>query len=498
MRRQFLRLFLLLVVALAAQRAAADKITLSNGRVIEGRILSRDASRVTIESGGMISKLSASSIQSIEKSAEYTNTLLGAETAFRRREPLKGFDALFSAQKQGAPTAELRRSIEQSSQGIRGGIENAREQDKPALRRSLRQLLEGDLLTTRTLFLTAQNFHRLDDWDSTAEALDRIAPDAIAADPMARKWTLDFMRGLVKRQLARGDFETAIGYVERMRRITNDEADPQIPLAQLTRSAAARDRKDFTLAFSIIARDLAPQVPEIARNRAIYTIEELKRWAADTKRFHDARESLFPIQRLFPVESAAAETHLLALEGADHLVNGRSLEALVLLKEVPEDRRSPEIDRLYNQSFHLEEMKRLEKGDPLELFKHGRWCTRNGLLTEAVDIFNKTRENPNLRDMSNEMLTNTRRNRDTLLLEEAQNYMKYGNIQEVLSRTQVILANPDVGSALNAEAKRLEDLAKSSMKRETEARPYQAEAFFQQAERAYFQQVSPNRSASSA
>jgi hypothetical protein len=206
MRRQFLRLFLLLVVALAAQRAAADKITLSNGRVIEGRILSRDASRVTIESGGMISKLSASSIQSIEKSAEYTNTLLGAETAFRRREPLKGFDALFSAQKQGAPTAELRRSIEQSSQGIRGGIENAREQDKPALRRSLRQLLEGDLLTTRTLFLTAQNFHRLDDWDSTAEALDRIAPDAIAADPMARKWTLDFMRGLVKRQLARGGF----------------------------------------------------------------------------------------------------------------------------------------------------------------------------------------------------------------------------------------------------------------------------------------------------
>ncbi|MEO8376860.1 MAG: hypothetical protein ABI579_04250 [Candidatus Sumerlaeota bacterium] len=257
----------------------------------------------------------------------------------------------------------------------------------------------------------------------------------------------------------------------------------------MTRAAAARDRKDYTLAFNIIARDLWDKVPEIARNRTVFTIEEMKIWAHDNRTFREAREALFPIRRVFPVEAAAAEQALILNEVQDDLDNDDSAAAFELAESVPEEQRDPKLQQLRNDAFHAEAMKRLaDETDPLALLNHGRWCAENGLLDEAMTIFNRTRQNPNLRDVSDEALTNARRERDTKLLEEAQTFMKLGNIAEVTSRTQIILTNANLGSALTAEAKKLEELAKLSSRREQEARPYRAEVLFQQAQREYFQQ----------
>lgn len=475
----------LLLLALAAR---ADLITLANGRLIEGRVLSKDDTRVEIEAGGVITRLSMESVLSIEQAPEYENTLLAAETSLRRRDPVRGIDQLFAALSQGAPRDSVKQKIEDFNVGIAGGIANAEESKRPAIRRSLRALMDQDLLTTNSLFLTSQNFHQLEDWDSAAEALNRIPPDVLAADPMQRRWALDFMRLLIKKLLARSDFEGALGYVERMRRITGDESDPQLPIAHLTRAAAARDRHDFTLAFTIIANDLGPVVPEIARNRAVYTIEQLQLWATAKQNFQEAREALSPIRRFFPLEVRDAENRLLAVEAQAKLDNGNTLDALVLVNAIPPDQRTPDLDHIYRTAYHLVTLEKIGEADPLALLKHGRWCLENGLYTDAIDIFNRTRDNPNLRDLSNELLVNTRRERDTKLLEEAQAYMKYGNIQETINRTQIILANAEVGSRLSDEARRLEELARKSMGREAEARPYQAEVFFQQAERAYFLQ----------
>ncbi|MCC6548021.1 hypothetical protein IT570_12720 [Candidatus Sumerlaeota bacterium] len=467
----------------------ADKITLSNGRVIEGRVVAREGDRVVVESGGMVTRLSASSVVSVQKVAEYLNVLRGAEESFRRRDVVGGIDKLKAALTEGASVQDARAVLDTAGPIIRSTVGAARDSEKISLRRALHDLVETDLLTTGTMIQTAQNLRALDDWDAAVELLDRMPPETLGEDPMTRAWSLEFMRTLVRRQLARGDFEGAIACVEKIRRISGDDSSPEIPLAHLTRAAAARDRNDYTLALGIIARDLASQVPEIARNRALFTIEEMKAWAQKNRKFREAREALLPIQRVFPVEAAAAEQFLMAGEVEDDLNHDDSAAALELADSIPEEQREPKLQKLRNEAFHAEAMKRLaDEREPLALLNHGRWCAENGLLDEAMLIFNRTRDNPNLRDVSDEALTNTRRERDTKLLEEAQEFMKLGNIAEVTARTQVILTNPNLGSSLTEEAQKLEALAKASSRRDAEARPYQAEVIFQQAERDYFQQ----------
>ncbi|MEO8376859.1 MAG: hypothetical protein ABI579_04245 [Candidatus Sumerlaeota bacterium] len=196
----------------------ADKITLSNGRVIEGRVIAREGNRVVVESSGMVSRLSASSVVSVEKVAEHINVLQSSEEAFRRRDVVQGIERLRAAVQQGSDKADAQGVIDRAGPSIKGAIETSREPDKIALRRSLHDLVETDLLTTSTLIRTAQNFRALDDWDTAVELLNRVSPEAIGEDPFTRMWALEFMRTLVRRQLARGDFEGAIACVENFRR----------------------------------------------------------------------------------------------------------------------------------------------------------------------------------------------------------------------------------------------------------------------------------------
>jgi len=474
---------------LSVSGAWADVITLSNGRTVEGRVLSRTEEYVRLEAHGMITKLRTDSIRSIERAPEHENTLLAAETALKRRDPVKGIDLLFQARKEGAPDAEVKTMIERLNSGISGGIHGARSADeRSAIRRSIHALMKEDLLTSRTLFFASQNFFQLEDWELAAEALHRIPTADLQDDPVMRQWALDFMRQMVKRRLARDDFEGALTYVERMRRTTDESSDANLPLAHLARSSKAREQGDYAHALKIIAEDLAPTVPEIARNRALYTIDQMKDWAERTRKFRAAREAVEPLRGLYPAVYTEARNHLLARECRYLLDNDQAGEALALLDAVPEEERSEEMQSLHNHAYHEYTIIRIESSEPLELLEHGRWCLEHGLMEEAMRIFNKTRENPNLRDLSDQFLANARRERDIQLLEQAKKEYELGDMTAVLGRTNELLQNPNLGSRLSEEARRLNELARKTMNREQEARGPRAEVFYQRAERAHILQ----------
>lgn len=487
MKRLLVYTFCMLAL-LTGTGARADQITLANGRTIEGRIISETHRYVELETGGFVTKLSRDSITAIERAAEYKNTLLAAEAALKRREPVDAIELLFEARRQGASEEAIHDILDRLNGGIAGAIHTANARERGAIRRSIRALMEEDFLTSRTLFFASQNFFKLDDWESSAEALEQIATEDIQSDPPMRRWALELMRQLVRRRLARDDFEGAIEYVERMRRITGSEGHPNIPLAHLARSAAARERGDYEQALRIIAEDLSTTVPEIARNRAIYTIEKMKRWAENTRRFSEAREMLAPISDVYPILHASARGFLVELEARMLIGNAEPKTAMELLESIGESERSSEMERLYNQAYHEYQMGIMEESDPLALLKHAQWAMDHGLVDEAILIFEKTRQNPNLRDVSDQFLTNARRVRDTRLMEEARDLYSEGRMVEVLDRTQGLLTNPDLGSRLSEEARRLDQLARRSLNREVESRGPRAEVFFQRADRAFILQ----------
>src|SRR5690606_18828896 len=188
-------------------------------------------------------------VRSIDAAPAWSNTLAQAEAVLKACNAVKGLDLLRAARETGAPEEELQRTYLRFSSGVSGNVRSADEGEKSALRMSLRQLMGSDMMTSRTLFVTAQHFYALGDFDSTADALMRMAPEDIRDEPRLRSWALEFMRMFVKRLLARGDFEGAIEYVEKMRGITGDDSDPSFPLAHMSRAAAARDAGNYRLAF---------------------------------------------------------------------------------------------------------------------------------------------------------------------------------------------------------------------------------------------------------
>ncbi len=484
-------LALLLAAGIAASLlpalAGADRITLANGHVVEGQVLSENSQGVRIRTASGVLTLDHSSILEIEKVEDFENTLANARTHFRRRQALDGFALLDEARRQGAPRERIAEIIENNNGGIQGTIHNMRDdQDRLSMRRVLRAAMHDDILTPRALFHASQNFFLLDDWTSAAEAIDRMPEDEIAGDPVRRSWVLDFLRQHVRRQLAAGDFEGALSEVERMRRLAGDGPGTEVPLVLLSHVAAARERHEFGRAFEVLAGELFLEVPEIARNRTVYTIEALHKWAAETGNYAEARRHLRPVRDVFFTEYMTARNNLLAAE-AEYLIDrARPAEAHELLAEVPEGERTDKLKEIAIQAEHEMRMEEVRNGTPLARIEHGRWASEQGLHDEALRLFEEARQNPNLRDLSDQLIANTRRKRDTELLRKANEAYDAGLLHETMAHAHRILANPEVGSALSEEAERLKELAERSMRREREERPYMAEVFFQQAERAHF------------
>lgn len=478
----------LLLVALAGV-LPADRITLSNGRVIEGRVLQQDETTIRVQANSMVLTLARDTVVSVEKSQPFENSLISAEDAFRRRDIRSGVDLLEQAEREGAPL-DRRREIPDkfSTQIVTASEQTNRPEEQRALRLALRSLVDEDLATTRTLFAVARGYRLLGDMDAAAQTVYQIEDGYISSDPIRRQWALDLLRRMVERQLSRGEFESALVHVEKMRRLTGGDNSGQIPLAHLVRAASARDRRDYRAAFTIIVQNLQPEVPEIARNRAVYTIEHLMLWVADSHRYAEARDAVALLANVFPIETAEATDRLLEQEAAWLLESDQPDTIVALIGSIPEQDRTARMTELYNRGYHESRMKIIGPHNPLELYRHAEWCVKAGLLDEALLIFSQTRTNDNLRDVSESTMENVQRERDTRLLQRAQKKFDENALPEAMALAQLVAENPNRRSDLRDEARRLITLSEQTMAREKDAKGVYAEVMFQQAERAFFTQ----------
>ncbi|MCC5875444.1 MAG: hypothetical protein JJU11_04410 [Candidatus Sumerlaeia bacterium] len=463
-----------------------DLIILTNGREIEGRILIEEDHRIQIESRGIQTWLSKDRIDRIEVTPEYSITISEAEAFLRRGDAVRAMEQLRRALNEGANPRLINEVLNEYDPAISRAIHGNNPDASRQMRFILRGFLDGGILEGRTLMLTARHFNDMGDSDLTLQALLQLSPEQFNADPEHRFWALTFMREHVHRILDRGEFEGALVVVERMRRLAGDKPDPMIPMTDMARAAAARDHGDFADAIDIILTRVRPDYPEIARNRIRAILDAAEIWANEPKRYPKAREAIARLDDFYPVEYQATRNRIVAREVSWLLLNNQPLDALDLIDDIDEESRSSELKELRLQAFHQAELQRIGENDPLELLKHGRWCMENDMAQEALYIFNKTRENPNLKELSDQLIRTARRARDTGLIEEARRLHEEGDPSAVLHRTNSIINNPGVASELQREAERLRDLAEKTLRRDSERRAFDAVVLYQRAERAYF------------
>lgn len=461
---------------------------MKNGRTIEGRIISKTESRVQIESGAVVLPLRWDLIESIEESPAYESYLIQATSALQRGSPGKGIEYLLKANESGASPEQMNQTLNHSSIGVMIAVEKARNKKKRTLRLAFQHLSEQDFLTSSSVIICAQALYTLDDWENTSSAMARLSIEDLKANEEIRKWALQFFRQQTKRRLTQNNYGEALFSIERVRQLSGEKESNHLAVALLANYAKAREQKNYKLAFNILVNDLYPIVPEITRNRIDYTLKALKMETALNGNYQEALDAITILRLIFPVEYQNARDQYIHQQCKYLFETGQCEAVMNVVDSIPGYERTEELIQIYHLAYNEVKIIEIGEDNPLELMKHGQWCQEEGLLDEAISVYNKTRVNPSLRTISDQMLTNARQQRDTQLLAKAKELYEEGDMIQSLDMLRELLNNPNLGTKLQEEADRLKVLAEKFMKRDKEARGPRAVVEYQQAERAFFRQ----------
>src|SRR5690606_27719964 len=109
----------------------------------------------------------------------------------------------------------------------------------------------------------------------------------------------------------------------------------------------AREHEDFRESLGILTEKLWPEVPEIARNRALVTLRQMTAWAAARGRENEARRWINEtVARVMPLDSLAAGYELYQSEAERFVRDEKPEYALRLLEQVPEAERPAELQQV--------------------------------------------------------------------------------------------------------------------------------------------------------
>lgn len=472
---------------LVSAPAIADVIVHTNGQRFEGIILSESEQRVVIRLPGGELSLPRTVIERIERDDPLANAVLRIDAAFRTANVIGGMTALIDALELGAEPRQLNETLLRNKSVFLRGLAALRPTDRIEARHQLKRIQSSGMGNHETNLLLAQGFLEMDLPMEASDCLQEAGLERLREDPETQRWAVAFLRELVRKLVIQGRHHDAIEQIERLRLLDAEEAETQVPLMYLVEAARNREADQFERALQILSERLWPIVPEIARDRSLVTIRRMTRWAETTRSEREARRWIEQhLSPHMPVEALAAIHKLYETEARRLINSDQATRAMRLLDQVPEVSRPPELQRLWAEARFYSERAALGDNDPPALFELARWAAEKELYEQAFLLFEELRANPLLRELADEQVLLMRKERDLFLLRRALKLYELGLMDEVAELCNEIIADPDRESEVLRQAKGLADLVTKEVAIEKHNEPYVAEAYFQQAERAYF------------
>lgn len=135
---------------------------------------------------------------------------------------------------------------------------------------------------------------------------------------------------------------------------------------------------------------------------------------------------------------------------------------------------------------YLERRDEYALDDPLAQFELGVWCLENELVKEALDAFGRARDDALVGKNAEEYIYQIRLGQAEEGLHQILNDYDQGNYHRVLSATHHFLQQP-YAPGYREQARKIEELTKEAIRLREAERPQQAQALFQQAQRAFMQ-----------
>ncbi len=465
----------------------ADVIFHKNGQKFEGIIVAETDTRVVIRMPGGELALPRSIIDHIEREDASANQNLAIDAAFRAENVLSGLKELLTAQKTEPDAEKLNQTLQDNRAAILKSIASMTSSDQTEALHQFDRLRESELLDADSLLVLAQAYLELDEPLKASDALREAGFDRLKENPETEVWVGDFLRRLIRSLVTEARYQEAVEQIERLRLLNEDTASPQLPLVYLAESARARDARNFEESLRIITQDLWPLVPEIARNRALVTLRLMTDW---TEKHCEESQGRKWINRWLaaklPLESLVAGHRLYASEAERYLREAKPGMAMRVLSQVPEDERPEDLQHIWNRAYLDAHREDIGETDPIALFELAQWASEHGLENESIELFHELKKNESLKKAAEDQSRLIRQERDLRDLQRAIEAFDKGLMTEVIDICNSLHLDEGHESANQKEILQLADLAREEMLMDQKRRPYQAEAFYQQAERAYF------------
>jgi len=486
MRRRFL---LLSITLLLASSALADSVTLNNGNRVEGIIVFEDSERLVISTPGGDLNLRISQIAEVVRSSEEENALFRMATALRMGNMAEAMRRIIEAYEADVSPEMLNDALIRQREQFLRGVRALRPTEETEIRHQLRRLRDADFASPQLQVVFAEAFLELDSPLDSSECLMLAGYDYLRDDPEVRDFADEFLRRLVRELARQGRYEEAVRQIERLRLLhpDDDSAAPQMPLLYLSAAARAREEGRYEDSLRLIREELQPTVPEIARNRALLTMRQMAEWAERTENEPDARRAIQRyVDESILVESIATLHRLYETEAKRMLNNGQPNAALALINQLSEEERGRALELLRLQATFHSERRKIGGRNPADLFQLSIWAADNDLYDEAINLLTELRENPNLKDLADRQMRLILHERDLSVLNQAIAAFDRGQMQRSLDLANSIELDDGRESPVLDDLREVARLARSELRMEIQRKPYDAEVFYQQAERAYF------------
>lgn len=484
--------FLLLTNTVAALQlcvlqVVADTITLTNGQTLEGVILKENDDRIIMRNAGGEYSVNREKIAHIERELRSDNLLRELQEALQFADLDHAKKAGRQCLETGITADQLNETWQAYSENLVQTLQSATMDNRALARSALREIAEDDYFTTATLFHVSRVFHSLDATTDAAQTLALVDDETLLTDPGVAEVASLYLPRLARTLQKQGQYVESVEVMERLRPLDQETASLHQVILGLVESSAARRRQDFETALQLIRNQLAPQAPTVAINRVNLTVQELSRWATEQREEEKARKLMNQYALSLSPEPTKQALELLLLNQLDRLIGeARYQEVFALVNSLPApEARLESVTKREALARHRLRYMEINREDPLQLLELALNAQEAGLEEEALVLLVTLQENPYLKETALQQYFLIREQQDIRLLNSAIAAFDAGEMERCVEICNSMIKDEGRHSPQTEELERLSQLAKKEIILQQEARPYLAEALYQDAERSY-------------
>ena len=477
----------LLFLLLAAFVAFGDQITLSNGHTLRGVIVREIDDKLQVETLAGVVTIQKDRIVDIVKESGQKNELLRAAFLLHDRR----WDSAFSRYLQviddnSTSASEVAATLLQYNTQILDAI--------PAMRNTQLNQLISLVQTISALTPYNRDFcffggRVLFESGECSRAFDMLTTIP-AAYYKENEECREFMKRLLKVTiddlLKREKFEEALKRIEDVTCLDESIGQSFQTLLFLHWGANKREQGEYREALNIYATKMLPLSHAIAINRIAFTIDEMVSRAGAADDYLEYVRLLEDYGKAYaPNRYDAQMPRLLMQYGSKLMDEKRFNEAKKVFQRYYSFHPSDVETRMISIAEYREKLERIPDNDFEAHYELGKFCVAHNLLDEAIKEFNIAAESDLFRKNATLQAQLLREKQEMTMFRQAMNLHAQSQFGEALDLIQQLRQRFPSGK-LKSDIEKLARLCDDGLKDEVWRRPYQAEVYYQQAERMYY------------